>query len=101
MTEGEALPEVEERVGDMGVAMDSDGLGELEEDARVRLVGVVKVSEVLWSEVLSVCEGLGVGVVSLGEVGIELGEEGTDAVEGMGGGELSTGEVMRGIGEDG
>lgn len=89
VAEGEALSEGEEEVGDIGVVMDSDWLGKLEEDARVRLVGVVEVSEVV-----SVCEGFGVGVVS-------LGEEGTDVVKGIGGGELSTGEVMRGIGEDG
>lgn len=96
MIEGDALPEGEEGVGDIGVVTDSDWPGELEEDARVRLVGVVGVSEVV-----SVCERLGAGVVSLGEDGIELGEGGADAVKGMGGGELRTGEVMRGIGEDG
>lgn len=55
----------------------------------------------------SVCEGFGVGVVSVGEVGTEVGEDGTDVAEKeMGGGELAAseegkGEVMRGIGEDG
>lgn len=89
VAEGEALPEGEEGVGDIGVVLDSGWLGEMEADARVRLVGVVEVSEVV-----SVCEGFRAGVVS-------LGEEGTDAVEKMGGGELSTGEVIRGMGEDG
>lgn len=53
------------------------------------------------------CEGFGVGVVNVGEVGAKVGGDGRDvAEEQMGGGELEAdeggkGEVMRGIGEDG
>lgn len=48
----------------------------------------------------SACEGSGVGVVSVGEVGREVAEEGTRNGE-LAGGEEGKGEVMRGIGDEG
>lgn len=45
LLEGEALPEVEERMGETGLVVGSDGLGAIEEGTGVRLLGVVAVSE--------------------------------------------------------
>lgn len=45
MTEGAALPEGDEGMGEAGTVMDSDWLRLTEEDARVRLVGLVVVPE--------------------------------------------------------
>lgn len=45
VTEGEALPEGEEGMGETGTVMDSDWLGLIEEGRRVRLVCVVAESE--------------------------------------------------------
>lgn len=45
MTEGATLPEGEEGMGEAGTVMNSDWLRLTEEDTRVRLVGLVAVSE--------------------------------------------------------
>lgn len=113
MTAGETLHEGEEGMGEAGMVMDSDLLASIEEGVRGRSVGVVAVSEgaaglqdraevdTARAEVCgSACEGSGVGVVSVGEVGREVAEEGTGNRV-LAGGEEGKGEVMRGIGEEG
>lgn len=45
MTEGEALPEGEEGMGETGMVMGSDWLEAIEEGTGVRLVCVVAISE--------------------------------------------------------
>lgn len=44
-TEGEAQPDEEKRMGETGVVLDSDWLGALEGEARVRFAGVGAESE--------------------------------------------------------
>lgn len=45
VTEGEALPKGEKEIGETGIMRGSDRLGAMEEGTKVRMAGVVAVSE--------------------------------------------------------